>query len=131
MWLIVGQLLLKARWRDAFVALREFSQSNKKKDGIQLALNRTFCSIPLPHTHPQSKLPHQLFTISEFKYSILTELGSPVLEPSTNLCKCSQIQHLLPRAASTSNRIETSLHWLSYLHSPPLHIPLINTTKQR
>ena len=48
MRLIVGQLHIKARWGDAFLALRDFTQSNKQNERFHLALNKAAAQ---PH-HP-------------------------------------------------------------------------------
>ena len=56
---IVGQLPIKARWRDAPLALQDFSQSNKQKMRFQLALNKIFYPNPPPLTHWQSKNPQR------------------------------------------------------------------------
>ena len=95
-------------WRDALLTLQDFSQRSKQK--ILLALNMTFCStllLPTPTLLSDNQCalkkqrlkesclllyPHWFFTYTlqyqdskSGKYSILIELGPPVLKSSTRI----------------------------------------------
>ena len=106
MRLIVGQLLLKGWWRDTLLALRDFSQSNKQKMGFswlwiwlsaqphypsptdnQSSLKkqrlRKLCLLLFLHRFFAQTLQYQ--NSKSDKYSILIELGPPVLESSTRI----------------------------------------------
>ena len=59
MRLIFGQLLIKARWRDASLVLRDFRQKNKQNMRFQLALNKTAAQLHHPSPTDNQSTPKE------------------------------------------------------------------------
>ena len=80
MWLVVAQFPKKAEWRDAPLALHDFSQSNKQKLSVNIAISFTYILPILPILSRGVKLifSSQLFPSSDAKVYLLIALQGSI-----------------------------------------------------
>ena len=78
---------IKGGWHGAPLRLQNFSRSNKQKVRFPLTLNKTFCPIPPPLTHPQLKHPHNIIILFSSPSSVFHTNFMPELKSN----KCSTL----------------------------------------